>query len=250
MERRYSAVIAEDEPLLMAELRDSLAQLWPDLAIAGAAENGVAALRLLESHKPDILFLDIEMPGASGLDVAKHASGRCHVVFVTAYDRYAVAAFDQGAVDYVMKPFSAARLATAISRVKEKLSSAPANLDGLVKALAQGGFRKKYIRWISAAQGNELRLITTDEICYVKADNKYTVVFTGEHEALIRRSIRELLDELDPETFWQIHRGTLVNVNAIAGVSRDFRGRLRVRLKQRKETLPVSDPYVHLFKGS
>ncbi len=250
MERTYSAVIAEDEPLLMAELRESLAELWPDLTIAGAAEDGVEALRLLDSRRPDILFLDIEMPGASGLDVAKTASGRCHVVFVTAYDKYAVAAFDQGAVDYVMKPFSAARLATAVSRVKEKLSSAPANLDDLVKALAQGGFRKKYIRWISAPQGNELRLITTDEICYVKADNKYTVIFTEDQEAVIRRSIRELVDELDPETFWQIHRGTLVNVSAIAGVSRDFTGRLRVRLKQRKETLPVSNPYVHLFKGS
>lgn len=250
MERTYTAVIAEDEPLLMAELRDSLAQLWPEVRIAGAAENGVEALRLLDSCRPDILFLDIEMPGASGLEVAKHASGRCHVVFVTAYDKYAVAAFDQGAVDYVMKPFSAARLATAISRVKEKLSSAPANLDGLVKALAQGGFKKKYVRWISASQGNDLRLITTDEICYVRADNKYTVVFTADQEAVIRRPIRELVDELDPETFWQIHRGTLVNVNAIAGVSRDLTGRLRVRLKQRKETLPVSNPYAHLFRGS
>jgi DNA-binding LytR/AlgR family response regulator len=172
------------------------------------------------------------------------------VVFVTAYDKYAVAAFDEGAVDYVMKPFSAARLATAIGRVKEKLSSAPANLDDLVRALAQGSLKKKYIRWITASQGNELRLITTDEICYVKADNKYTVIFTEDQEAVIRRSIRELVDELDPETFWQIHRGTLVNVSAIAGVSRDFTGRLRVRLKKRKETLPVSNPYVHLFKGS
>ncbi len=250
MERAYRAVIAEDEPLLMAELRDSLAQLWPELTIAGAAESGVQALRLLDSLVPDILFLDIEMPGASGLEVAKHASGRCHVVFVTAHDKYAVAAFDQGAIDYVMKPFSPARLATAIGRLKQKLASAPANLDGLLQALAQGGSKKKYVRWIRASQGNDLRLITTEEICYVRADNKYTVIFTADQEAVIRRSIRELLDELDPETFWQIHRGTLVNVSAIAGVSRDFSGRLRVRLKQRKETLPVSDPYVHLFKGS
>ena len=245
----YKAVIAEDEPLLAAELRDTLAQLWPQLTIAGTAENGVEALRLLDAHEPDILFLDIEMPGASGLEVAQLANGRCHVVFVTAYDKYAVAAFDQGAIDYVMKPFSAARLATAIGRVKQKLAAAPASLDGVLQALTRAGFGKKYVRWISASLGDDLHLITTDEICYIKADNKYTVIFTADHEAVIRRPIRELLDELDPEMFWQIHRGTLVNVNAIAGVTRDIAGRLRVRLKQRKETLPVSNPYTHLFRG-
>jgi DNA-binding LytR/AlgR family response regulator len=248
MQRAYRALIAEDEPLLMAELRDMLAQLWPELTIAAGAESGVEALRLLDAVEPDILFLDIEMPGASGLEVARHASGRCHVVFVTAYDKYAVAAFDQGAIDYVLKPFSAARLATAIGRVKATLASSPANLDALLQALTHG--RKKYVRWITASQGNDLRLITTDEICYVKADNKYTVIVTAEHEAVIRRPIRELLDELDPEVFWQIHRGTLVNVNAVAGVSRDLTGKLRVRLKKRKETLPVSNPYAHLFRGS
>ena len=249
MSRTYKAVIAEDEPLLTAELRDALAQLWPELTIAGAAANGLEALRLLDALKPDILFLDIEMPGASGLEVAKHASGRCHVVFVTAYDKYAVAAFDHGAIDYVMKPFSGARLAAAIGRAKERLASSPANLDAVLQALTQAGFGKKYVRWISASQGSDLRLITTDEICYLKSDNKYTVIFTADHEAVIRRPIREIIDELDPETFWQIHRGTLVNVNAIAGVSRDLTGRLRVRLKKRKETLPVSNPYVHRFRG-
>ena len=249
MPYRCKALLAEDEPVLMAELRDMLAKLWPELAIVGGVEDGFEALRLLDAHKPDILFLDIQMPGLSGLEVAKQASGRCHVVFVTAYDMYAVAAFEQGAVDYVMKPFSAARLATTIARLKEKLASPPASLDGIVQALAGAGLKKQYLRWITASQGNDLRLITTDEICYVKADNKYTIVMTADRESLIRRPIKELMDELDPEVFLQIHRGTLVNVNAIAAVTRDLSGKLRVRLKQRNETLPVSDPYVHLFRS-
>jgi len=249
MSKTCKAVVAEDEPVLMAELRDLLAQLWPELAVVGTAENGFEALRLLDAQKPDILFLDIQLPGLSGLEVAKQASGRCHVVFVTAYDKYAVAAFEQGAVDYVMKPFSAARLGTAIARLKERLASAPASLEGVLQALAGVGIKKQYLRWITASLGNDLRLITTDEICYIKADNKYTVVVTAERESLIRRPIKELADELDPEVFWQIHRGTLVNVNAIAGLTRDLSGKLQLRLKQRKETLAVSDPYLHLFRS-
>jgi DNA-binding LytR/AlgR family response regulator len=243
------AVIAEDEPLLMAELREMLAKLWPELAIVGAAQDGFEAFRLLEEQKPDVLFLDIRMPGTSGLEIARRASGRCHVVFVTAYERYAVDAFEQGAVDYVMKPFTAARLATAIARLTEKLAFAPARLEGILQALAAAAPKKQYLRWITASQGNDLRLITTDRICYIKADNKYTVVVTADRESLIRRPIKELIDELDPDVFRQIHRGTVVNVNEIAGVTRDFSGKLHVRLKQRKETLLVSDPYVHLFRS-
>jgi DNA-binding LytR/AlgR family response regulator len=160
-----------------------------------------------------------------------------------------VAAFEEGAVDYVMKPFSAARLATTVERLKAKLASAPANLDGILRTLADAAAKKEYLRWITASQGNDLRLITVDEICYVKADNKYTLVVTQDRESLIRRPIKELCDELDPSIFWQIHRGTLVNVNAIAGITRDLSGKLRVKLKQRSETLPVSDPYMHLFKS-
>lgn len=242
------AVIAEDEPVLRAELRDTLVKLWPDLVVCAEVEDGIEALRALAEHKPDVLFLDIQMPGMSGLEVAKQASGKCHVAFVTAYDEYAVAAFEQGAVDYVIKPFSTARLATTVARLKEKVASAPANLDGILKALAQVAQPKEYLRWITASQGSDLRLITIEEICYFQADNKYTLVVTPEKESLIRRPIKELIEELDPQTFWQIHRGTLVNVNAIAGVTRDMGGHLRVKLKQRKETLPVSESYVHLFK--
>jgi DNA-binding LytR/AlgR family response regulator len=170
-------------------------------------------------------------------------------VFVTAYDKYAVAAFEQGAVDYVMKPFSAARLATAIARLKDKVGSAPANLEGLLQSLIRANAAKEHLRWITASQGQDLRLITVDEICYFQADSKYTLVVTPNQESLIRRSIKELVQELDPALFWQIHRGTVINVNAIAGVHRDIGGHLRVKLKERKETLPVSEPYVHLFKS-
>jgi DNA-binding LytR/AlgR family response regulator len=243
------AVIAEDEPVLRTELRETLAKLWPELVICAEAEDGIEALHALETHAPQILFLDIQMPGMSGLEVARQASGKCHVAFVTAYDKYAVAAFEEGAVDYVMKPFSAGRLATTVARLKEKIAGAPANLDNILKALAaQAVEQKEFIRWITASQGNDLRLITVEEICYFQADNKYTLVVTPEQESLIRRPIKELIEELDPNTFWQIHRSTLVNINAVAGVTRDIGGHLRVKLKQRKETLPVSDPYVHRFK--
>ena len=244
-----TAVIAEDEPVLRAELREMLAKLWPELIVRAEAQDGFEALQALATHAPGVLFLDIEMPAMSGLEVARQASGKCHVVFVTAYDKYAVAAFEQGAVDYVMKPFSPARVATAVARLKEKAASAPASLDNLLTALASARREgRDYLRWITASQGNDLRLITVEEICYFEADNKYTLVVTAQQQSLIRRPIKELIDELDPKVFWQIHRGTVVNVNAIAGVTHDIGGHLLVKLKGRKETLSVSDPYRHLFK--
>jgi DNA-binding LytR/AlgR family response regulator len=243
------AVIAEDEPVLRADLRKALTRLWPDLTVCAEAEDGFEAVRALETYQPDILFLDIQMPGLSGLEVAKQASGRCHVVFVTAYDSYAVAAFEQGAVDYVMKPLSSARIATSVARLREKVRAAPARMDGLLDALERDAKPAKApLRWITASQGNDLRLITIEEICYFKADNKYTIVVTAQQESVIRRTIKELLEELDPRIFMQVHRGTIVNVNAVAGVTRDLAGRLYLKLKQRKETLPVSESYVSLFK--
>jgi DNA-binding LytR/AlgR family response regulator len=248
--RPLKAVIAEDEPVLRRELIDLLSRLWPELTVSAEAGDGIEAMHALEAHAPDVLFLDIQMPGMTGLEVAQQASGRAHVVFVTAFDQYAVAAFEQGAVDYVLKPFTSARLATSIARLKAKVDAAPANLDGILQSLAArlAGARE-HLRWITASQGSEVRLITVDEICYFQADNKYTLVVTAEQESLIRRPIRDLLPELDPSMFWQIHRGTVININAIAGVQRDVGGHLRVKLKQRKETLPVSDPYMHLFKS-
>ena len=243
------AVIAEDEPVLRAQLANLLREVWPECTIAAAAENGFQATRALKEHNPDVMFLDIQMPGPTGLELAQQASGRCHVVFVTAYDQYAVSAFEEGAVDYVMKPLSAARLATACKRVKERLSMTPADLRSVLDALAKRATQSKpYLRWINASLGSDVKLITVDEICYFRSDTKYTRVVTAEAEFLIRKPLKELLDELDPASFWQVHRSTIVNVNAIGSVSRDFAGRFIVRLKSRNETLSVSQPFAHLFR--
>jgi DNA-binding LytR/AlgR family response regulator len=244
------AVIAEDEGNLREQLRESLALAWPELQVCAEAADGHEALRALETHSPDVLFLDIQMPGISGLEVARSASGRCHVVFVTAYDNYAVTAFEQGAVDYVMKPLSVPRLVQAVQRVRERLASAPAKLDDLLQQLASrlDNKRRDYLRWVTASRGGETCLITIEDVHYFRSDNKYTVVATSGEEALIRLSIRDLADQLDPELFWQVHRGTLVNVNSIAGVTRDYRGHLSIRLKHRPETLAVSDSYAWRFK--
>jgi len=244
------AVIAEDEENLREELRETLAALWPELQVCAEAADGKQALKALEKHAPDVLFLDIQMPGMNGLEVARQASGKCHVVFVTAYDNYAVSAFDQGAVDYVMKPLTTQRLGQAVQRLRERLGSEPADLEELLAKLAgrlEGG-RRDYLRWVTASQGSETRLITIDEVLYFRSDNKYTIVATADQESLIRIPIRELVDQLDPDLFWQVHRGTLVNVNCIASVNRDFRGHLVLRLKNRPETLPVSDSYAHRFR--
>jgi len=242
------ALIAEDERELLAELKEKLASVWPELEICAEAENGIEALQALAATSPDIVFLDIQMPGMTGLEVARQASGKCHIVFVTAYDKYAVAAFEEGAVDYVMKPFNAARLATTVSRLKQRLQGAPANLDGILKVLAANLSRiKEYLRWIAVPQGQNMQLIAVEKICYFRSDRKYTMLVTADGESLITKPIKELVEELDPKVFWQIHRSTLVNVNAIAGLNRDFKGRLNVLLKERKEMLAVSEPHVHLF---
>jgi len=243
------AIIAEDEPLLRDELRQGLATLWPELEVCADVADGVAALHALETHQPNILFLDIEMPGMSGLEVARLANGRCHVVFVTAYDKYAVAAFEQEAADYILKPHSMARLATCVARLKDRVHSTPSKLENLLESLAQhtdsGG---RFLRWITASQGQRVRFVTVDRVCYFQADNKYTMVMTADSELLIRRPIKELHEALDPQMFWQIHRSTLVNVNEIADVTRDLHGHMRVQLRSRKESLAVSEPYNHLFR--
>jgi DNA-binding LytR/AlgR family response regulator len=242
-----TAIVAEDEATLRQQLVEQLGQLWPELTIVAEAADGIAALRLLGEHRPDILFLDIQMPGATGLEVARQVNGRSRVVFVTAYDEHAVTAFEQGAVDYVLKPISAARLFTTVTRLKERLASPPPRLDAVLPAIAPAT-TKNYLRWINASVGQNLRLVTVDEIAYFQADSKYTRVVTADSEALIRKPLKELADELDPNQFWQIHRSTMVNVANVAGVTRDFRGRMLVKLKGRNETLQVSDSYTHLFR--
>ena len=245
---RPSAVIAEDEVILRDELAEMLGSLWPELNLVAKVEDGVAALAALDRHAPDIVFLDIQMPRLTGLDVARQATHRCHVVFVTAYEEFAVNAFEQGAVDYVLKPFTAGRLATTVTRLKNKLSSEPADLSRVLEQLTLKSAEKNYLRWINASRGAAVRLITVEEILYFKSDNKYTLVVTADGESLIRKTIRELTDELDPAVFWQTHRSTVVNVNAIDSVVRDIGGHPQVRLKSRKEMLPVSDQYAHRFK--
>jgi len=240
------AILAEDEPLLREELAELLGQLWPELAIVAQTADGIATLQALEKHGPDILFLDISMPGMNGLEVARQASGRCHVVFVTAYDQHTLAAFEQGAADYLLKPVTTARLATTVTRLKERVGRPAPALEGLLREL--GGGQRGYLRWINASHGQTVRVITVDDVCYFQADSKYTRVVTSEGESLIRKPIKELSQELDPASFWQIHRSTIVNVHAIAGVVRDLRGRTQVRLKRREELLAVSDAYTQLFR--
>ena len=243
------AIIAEDEPVLRSGMTRLLTAVWPELDIVATAADGLQAMRLLEQHDPDVVFLDIQMPGCSGLEVAKAASGRCHVVFVTGYDQHAVAAFEQGAVDYVMKPITAARLSTACNRVRARLAAAPANLDVLVAQLTEAvANRRAYLRWINVESGPNVRLVTVEEICYFRADTKYTRLVTADRESLIRMSLKELLDVLDPAEFWQVHRSTIVNVGAVAEVSRDARGYPVLHFKTRPELIQVSQPFAHLFR--
>ena len=242
-----SALIAEDEPLSRDELRGALARLWPDLAIVAECEDGIAALHAFEQHLPPIAFLDIRMPGLSGLDVARQIAGRCHVVFVTAWDEHAIAAFESGAVDYALKPIAPARLATTVARLRERLQSPPRDLQHLLNRLAQVP-AKGYLNWVQATVGNKLRLITVDEILCFQADAKYTRVVTRDAEALIRKPIKELAQALDPESFWQIHRATIVNLRSIDLVQRHDDGRMEVLLAGRDERFPVSQPFQHQFR--
>lgn len=247
--RRPTAILAEDEPLLADELADLLGKLWPQLQIVARAEDGVAALHAVEAHRPDLAFLDIHMPLLTGLDVARQIAGRCHVALITAFDSHALEAFEAGAVDYVLKPFSAARLMVTVQRLKSRLERAPVNLAAMAAGEAKGQpAAPRYLQWINASRGAAVRIITTDGILYFKADSKYTMVVTAEAEALIKKTIKELAEELDPLVFWQVHRSTIVNVHAIDSVRRDDRGNLFLRLKQRAEVLSVSEAYAHRFR--
>lgn len=249
--KRPTAILAEDEPLLRAELKETLQALWPELDIVAEAKDGRQAMDALHADVPDVLFLDIQMPGSSGIEIARAASGRCHVVFITAFDDYAVTAFDEGAVDYVMKPLTAARLATAIDRIRQRMNWRPAQIDTLLDTLdrrLQGGAENRFLRWVSVPRGQNIVLYTVEEVCYFQASGKYTLVATADAQSLIRKTIKDLATELDPDLFWQVHRSTLVNVHAIAAVHRSVRGELTIRLKARSEALPVSAQHAHRFR--
>lgn len=244
-----TAVLAEDEPLLADELADLLQALWPQLKIVARVGDGVAALTAIEAHQPDVAFLDIHMPLLTGIEVARQIAGRCHVAFITSYDEHALEAFDAGAMDYVLKPPTAARLAATVQRLKTRLEQPPIDLRQALKDIAdRTPVVPRYLQWINASRGAAVRLITVEEILYFKSDQKYTLVVTADTEALIKKTIKNLTRELDPTMFWQVHRSTVVNVHAIDSVIRDDRGNLTLRLKQRPETLPVSEAYHHLFQ--
>jgi|HubBroStandDraft_1064217.scaffolds.fasta_scaffold62522_2 DNA-binding LytR/AlgR family response regulator len=246
---RTTAVIAEDEPLLRAELREMLDALWPDLQVCAEAADGAEALAALSQFSPQVLFLDIHMPGTNGLEVAQHASGRAHVVFITAYDQYAIEAFERGALDYLQKPISSDRLSLTVERVKERLRAPPADLNGVTELLRSIAQREpEYLKWLTVPRGQELRLVTTEEICYLRADGKYTSVVTADAEFLLGSTLKQLREKLDPKQFWQIHRSVVVNVGAIQAVHRTFRGAMEIKLKRRPELLPVSAAHAHLFK--
>ena len=244
-----TALIAEDEVLMRERLKEKLVEAWPELVVVAEAGDGDAALAAFEEHRPDLAFLDIRMPGRSGLDVAAAIGNDCHVVFITAYDQYALKAFEAGAVDYLLKPVESDRLATAVERVRKKLSKPPADLTALVQelrsSLAQGGPR---IKWIKAAIGKQVKLIAVGDVVYFQSDAKYTRVVLAGGEALIRTPLKELMADLDPDRFCQIHRSTIVNLEAVAGVWREDAERQFVLLKNRQEKLPISRQFTHLFK--
>jgi DNA-binding LytR/AlgR family response regulator len=253
-----TAIIADDERLMRDQLRMRLEQVWPELEIVGEARNGEEAVDLVGQHQPDLTFLDIRMPGKTGMEAAREIGERSQIVFVTAYDQYAVEAFERGAVDYVLKPSEPERLKVTVERLKERLQarqgkpgavvndSVTAMLSQLAEKIAAP--KPKHLQWIQASIGQDLRMIPVEDILFFRSDEKYTCVQTATFEALIRKPVRDLADELDPALFWQIHRATLVNVNAIEGVTRDIRGRHLVLVKGRSEKLEVSRSFLHLFK--
>jgi DNA-binding LytR/AlgR family response regulator len=247
--RNPTALVAEDEDLLREDLCSQLASLWPELKIVAQCSNGLDALRLAEELRPDVLFLDIQMPGLSGLEVARRVSPGVHVVFATAYDSHAVAAFERGAIDYLLKPYGPARLAEALRRIRQHLQQPAPALENVLREIVAAVQPRSYLRWINASAGQEVKIITVDEVCFLQADTKYTTVATASCEALVRRALKELAVQLDPARFWQVHRSTIVNVSAIAGVSRDLRGRVKLRLKARPEVLAVSEAHEHLFRS-
>lgn len=226
-----------------------LTTLWPELRICAETADGHTALQAFREHSPQILFLDIQMPGSTGLEVAQHASGRAHVVFISAYDQYAMEAFERGALDYLQKPIIQARLQRTIERIRDRLRSPPSDLSKvaeLLRSIAQP--RPDYLKWLTVPRGQELRLVTVEEICFLRADDKYTSVFTAEAEFLLSSTLKQVREKLDPRHFWQIHRSTVVNIAAIQAVYRTFRGALEIKLKRRPEVLAVSAAHAHLFK--
>jgi DNA-binding LytR/AlgR family response regulator len=276
--RPARALIADDERLMREQLRARLAEAWPELEIVAEAKNGLEAVELTQTHRPDLVFLDIRMPGMTGVEAARAIAqlpvdedgegdggagwAGCEIVFITAYDQYAIEAFEQGVVDYVLKPAERERLLVTVERIQKRLAqragaadapgdAPPVAMQQLLQKLAarMDPAKAPQLRWIQATVGQNIQMIPVDEVLFFISDEKYTRVQTATIEALIRKPIKELVEELDAEVFWQIHRSTLVNTKFIAGVSRDLRGRQLVAVKGHPEKLEVSRSFTGLFKG-
>ena len=249
-----TALIAEDEKPLRDALRAMLGIVWPELEIVAECEDGIAAMEAIIAHRPQVCFLDIRMPGVSGLDVARAAvAAKAQVVFTTAYDEFAIRAFEMGAADYLLKPLQAERMARTVERVQARLrdlggrDEAAARVDALEEALKPSGTRQ--IRWISAAVGDTVKMIGIEEVVYFQASEKYVRVVTAQGEAVIRTPLKELLAGLDPEEFWQVHRGTIVRVSAIDRLRKDELGKSMLTLRGRTDALAVSSAFLQRFRG-
>ena len=248
---RPTALIAEDELPQRQELRALLAELWPELDVVAECDDGLAALQALAEHRPQVAFLDIRMPGISGLEVARAAGDQCQVIFITAYEEYALRAFDEGAVDYLQKPVARDRLRRAVERTRARLGSGAqvdmaALIDLVQSRLAPGG---KSIKWITASVGNTMKMFSIDEVLFFQAQDKYTRVVTADSEGHIRTPLKELVAALDSETFWQVHRSVIVRVGAIRSVEKDEDGKLRLNVRGHAEVLPVSSAFQYRFRG-
>jgi len=245
-----TVLVAEDEPLMRERLLGMLATAWPEAQVVAAPENGIDAWDAWLEHEPQVVFLDIRMPGMSGLEVAERIGRRSHVVFVTAYDQYAVDAFDTGAVDYLLKPIQPGRLDKALARLREKLDARPDDVSEVVQQVkaASPQAKREKLKWLKASVGKQIRLIDVAEVLFFQADTKYTRVVLADSEALVRIPLKDLVGGLDAGLFWQIHRGTLVNVNAIRAAERIDAERMQVLLRGSDEVLPVSRSFTHLFR--
>ena len=256
---RITALIADDEPLLRERLRSHLARLWPELEVVAEARNGREAVEMFDVHLPQVVFLDVHMPGLNGIDAARSIDRRALVVFVTAFEQYAVKAFEQGALDYLVKPFDEQRLGDTIERLRERLQASSVSAAGgmpsmeqviehLSGELRQRGGPRQFLQWIKASVGSSVKLIPVEQVIYLRADEKYTLVVWEGGEALIRKTIRELADELDPERFAQVHRSVIVNLHEVSQVNRGPNETAEIQLKGRREMLPVSRSFVHVFR--
>jgi DNA-binding LytR/AlgR family response regulator len=251
-----TALIVDDEPLLRQRLVSYLGRLWPDLRVVAEARNGREAVELFEQHAPEVVFIDVQMPGLNGIDAARAMAGRTQLVFVTAFEQYAVQAFERGAIDYLVKPFEEVRLAETVERVRSRLAPIPtaaspaleAALDQLAGELRGRVPGRRWLQWIKASVGSTVKLIPVEQVVYLRSDEKYTLVVWDGGEALIRKTIRELADELDPERYAQIHRSVIVNLARVSHVVRGLNETADVHLAGRSETLPVSRSWLHLFR--